>query len=102
MEQLRVFTDGDPQEEKELAVLFLDQAHSVIDILKHSTSEDGLEAWKSAAHRLKGASGNLGAMKLHHLCKRAETHFGDGEGKKLEMLAAIQAETRRVEAFFQD
>ncbi len=42
----------------------------------------------------------LGAMKLHHLCKRAETHFEDVEHKKLERLAAIKEETANVENFF--
>ena len=41
-------------------------------------------------------------MKIHHLCKRAETNFDDIEPKKLEMLAAIKAEARRVEKFFHD
>ena len=101
MDQLRVFTDGDPEEEKALVTLFMEQARAMIDILRRNTGEAGKEAWKSAAHRFKGSSGNLGAMKLHHLCKRAETHFEDGEPKKLEMLAAINAETLRVEQFFQ-
>ncbi|MDE3061265.1 MAG: response regulator, partial [Pseudomonadota bacterium] len=79
MEQLHAFTDGDPQEEKELSALFLDQAQAMIAILKASTSGNDFDAWKSAAHRFKGASGNLGAMKLHHLCKRAEMHFEDEE-----------------------
>jgi len=101
MAQLRIFTDGDPEEGKALADLFLEQAQAMIAILQKSTGAESHEAWKSAAHRFKGSSGNLGAMKLHHLCKRAETHFNDEEMKKLEMLAAIQAETLRVEIFFQ-
>lgn len=100
MAQLSIFTDGDKEEEKALADLFLEQAEAMMDILRQSTGGDKQEAWRSAAHRFKGSSGNLGAMKLHHLCKRAETHFEDVEPKKLEMLAAIQAETRRVEIFF--
>lgn len=100
MEQLRIFTDGDPEEEKALFKLFLEQALAMIGVLQQSTSQDKYDAWKSAAHRFKGSSGNLGAIKLHHLCKRAEVHFEDNEAKKLEMLAAIKAETSRVEEFF--
>lgn len=100
MDQLRIFTDGDLQEEKELTTLFIEQAHAMIDILSKSTGDDEMEAWRSAAHRFKGSSGNLGATKLHHLCKHAELHFEDIEAKKLEMLAAIKAETARVEIFF--
>lgn len=100
MEQLRLFTNGDPEEEKELANLFLEQSHGMIKILENSLSMDKKEEWKSAAHRFKGSSGNLGAMQLHALCKRAEAHFEDSEVQKQEMLAAIKAETNRVEVFF--
>lgn len=100
MEQLRLFTGGDTNEEKELASLFIEQAHEMIAILKKSAEAPSKEAWKSAAHRFKGSSGNLGAMKLHALCKRAEAHFEDELAKKLEILAAIERETWRVAQFF--
>ena len=100
MEQLRLFTDGDPEEEKALAALFLQQAQDMIVILKQNMENDQCDAWKSAAHHLKGASGNLGAMKLHHICKRAELHFDDDTARKMEMLTAIKHETRQVTNFF--
>ena len=100
MSQLRMFTDGDPQEEKEIISLFLDQARTMLDALQNSMQPSANDAWKSAAHRLKGASGNLGAMKLHHLCNRAETHFDDDEAKKAEMLKNLWFELKRVETYF--
>jgi two-component system, sensor histidine kinase and response regulator len=100
IEQLRLFTDGDPAEERALADLFLEQAQEMIVILEQSLGADKNDAWKSAAHRFKGSSGNLGAMKLHHLCKLAEIYFEGNEAQKLEMLAAIKAETKRVDVFF--
>ncbi len=100
LEQLRVFTNGDLEEEKALGELFLEQAGEIITALKDSISAGKNDAWKSAAHRFKGSSGNLGAMKLHHLCKRAELQFSDPETSKQEMLAAMIAETKRVEQFF--
>lgn len=100
MEQLRLFTDGDPAEEKALAELFLQQAHEMIVILEQSMVPDANDRWKSAAHRFKGSSGNLGATKLHLLCKSAEVHFEDTNDAKQDMLTAIIAETKRVETFF--
>lgn len=100
LEQLRLFTDGDPAEEKILADMFLEQAQEMIHILQESTSADKNDVWKSAAHRFKGSSGNVGANQLHHLCKRAEIHFEDPEPKKLEMLNAIKLETKKVQEFF--
>jgi HPt (histidine-containing phosphotransfer) domain-containing protein len=52
------------------------------------------------SHRFKGSAGNLGAMKLYHHCKSAESNFEAGETQKKEMLTAIKNETKRVENFF--
>jgi len=100
LEQLRLFTDGDPAEEKALADLFLDQARQMIEVLEQHLASDGQEAWKSAAHRFKGSSGNLGANQLHQLCKQAEMNFQSDAMQKQQMLAAIKSETHRVEQFF--
>jgi CheY-like chemotaxis protein/HPt (histidine-containing phosphotransfer) domain-containing protein len=100
LDQLRMFTDGDPEEEKALAELFLEQAQEMIMLLEQNMGADKNDVWKSAAHRFKGSSGNLGAMPLHQLCKRAEMHFEDEESKKNDMLAAIKAATKNVELFF--
>lgn len=99
MEQLRNFTDGDPDEEQALFGLFLDQTHSLIATLEHSTETACAEAWQSSAHRLKGSAGNLGAMHLHELCKRAEQHYSDDRLQKIEMLIEIKSEISRVERF---
>jgi PAS domain S-box-containing protein len=99
MEQLQLFTDGDPSEEKALTELFLSQAQEMITLLEQSMATNTHEAWKSAAHRFKGSSGNFGAMKLYHICKRAESHFEDNQMQKEEMLTAIKSETNRVQMF---
>ncbi len=101
MEQLRLFTNGDKDEEKALSILFLDQAQEMIDIMMQCTSNDKKDEWKSAAHRFKGSSGNLGAMKLYNVCKQAEIHFEDTEAKKQEMLMIIKDETHMVRTFFE-
>ena len=99
MEQLRMFTDGDVEEERALFALFIEQACEAITILEQTMGNDGRNRWKSTAHRLKGASGNLGAMALHHLCRRAETGFEEPEAAKYVLLAAIKTETERVRKF---
>lgn len=100
IEQLRSFTDGDPDEEKALVALFLEQAEEMITIMENSQDSNACESWKSSAHRLKGSAGNLGAMHLHHLCKRAESEYTESAHKKMDMLNAIKQETKRIESFF--
>jgi len=100
MEQLRIFTNGDAAEEKALGALFIEQAQHMIELLQDSTAPDQSEAWKSAAHRFKGSSGNLGAMHLHNLCKQAELHFELGAAPKQEILMEIMAEMERVKRVF--
>jgi two-component system, sensor histidine kinase len=99
LSQLRLFTNGDVSEERELSHLFLEEAQHMITTLQQSMQAEAREAWKSAAHRFKGSSGNLGARRLHHLCKNAEAHFDDDAFKKEHMLSEIQQETRRIEDF---
>ena len=101
MEQLRMFTDGDADEEKALFALFFEQATEAIAILEQSTDAAAKDMWKSTAHRLKGASGNLGAMALHHLFRRAETGFEEAATVKRTMLLAIRTEAARVQQFCQ-
>ncbi len=102
MEQLRNFTDGDLEEEQALFGLFLDQTYNLITVLEQNTEIEGADAWQSSAHRLKGSAGNLGAMRLHELCKRAEQHHTDSRVQKIDMLIEIKSEINRVEGFIQN
>lgn len=99
MEQLRIFTDGDKEEEKELVEMFFDQADASLAVIRESISSEKKEEWKSSAHKLKGASGNLGAMKLHELCTNAEKDFETDENAKAEILNAILQEYEKVRDF---
>lgn len=99
MNQLRLFTNGDLDEEKALVDLFMQQAMEMLGTLEKCLRDKNSEAWKSAAHRLKGSSGNFGAMKLYHLCQRAEVNHNESQEKKIEMLDAIKHEATRVDNF---
>jgi PAS domain S-box-containing protein len=100
LEQLRMFTDGDPEEERALFELFLEQAHEMIILLEQSKQTGDNERWKSAAHRFKGSSGNLGANRLHHACREAEARHTEDPLAKDALLAAIKTETDHVSLFF--
>ena len=99
MARLRMFTDGNREEERELAALFSRQAQEIVGILTNATGAGKADVWRKAAHRLKGASGNLGASQLSALCREAEHHPGSAEEEKVAMVAAIRMELDRVEIY---
>ena len=101
MEQLRMFTDGNKDEERALFDLFYSQANEMIAKMQNNIGDENQQSWKSAAHCLKGSSGNLGAMKLHHLCKKAETSYSEPSSQKAQMLAEIKLETAKIQRFFE-
>lgn len=99
---LETFTDGDPETERELFNIFCEQAELAMLRLESACGgEASFDEWKSAAHRFKGASANLGAHRLSELCFAAETGFMDEEKRKHELLRAIRASYLDVQRFLQ-
>ncbi|MCS6779319.1 MAG: response regulator [Geminicoccaceae bacterium] len=68
--RLREFTDGDIQLERELTALYLETAKIYIGQMRDSL--DDPDSWQRAAHSLKGASVNIGAVELAELAATAE------------------------------
>lgn len=101
MEHLFSFTDGDADVLQELTNLFFETVEECIKNLEKHTPDAEQEGWKAAAHRLKGAAGNLGAMKLHGICFEAEQGFEKDENFKQTILASIQEEVEEVVDFLQ-
>jgi two-component system sensor histidine kinase/response regulator len=100
MEHLNMFTDGDPDEEKELLDLFFEQAEISLSELETSCENANNEEWEKAAHRLKGASANLGANPLAKACEDAETHHDKDQSTKETILSSIKKQLSDVRAFF--
>lgn len=67
---LRGFTDGDLQLEDELVTLYLSTADVYLQRMRDAMGS--AESWAAVAHALKGASGNLGARRVHTLALAAE------------------------------
>lgn len=100
MEHLSMFTDGDPEEEKELFDLFLEQAElSVSDLA--STLSATPEEWRQAAHRFKGSAANLGASVLASLCKKAEEECESTVIDKESPLNSISGELDHIRQFIE-
>lgn len=68
--RLREFTDGDRQLERELSALYVETAAVYIQQMRAAL--DDSEAWGRAAHALKGASVNIGAVEMAEAAARAE------------------------------
>ncbi len=94
LDRLFGFTDGDPQLERELAALYLSTAEVYLQRMQKAL-ESG-EPWQGTAHALKGASSNLGALRVASLALAAErSEPSDG------VLAALLAAVADVRRFFE-
>ena len=101
MEHLAMFTDGDPDEEKELLDLFFEQTALCLQELVVSYEQDDADEWRKMAHKIKGSAANLGAHRLSEHCKLAEQHYQQTKEEKKAMLDAIKQGIIELETFFQ-
>jgi len=97
--RLNEFTEGDKDTETMVINLFLTTAYEAFDKLKNAQISDEPDEWSHAAHSFKGASGNLGAMKLHALCSDAEYKGGIDRDEKNIILSSLYVEFARVESY---
>lgn len=97
MQHLEFFTDGDPEEEKELFDLFLEQSEETITQLRLGLEND--DVWHKAAHKMKGSAANMGANRLAELCKSAEIAGEEDTVDKPKMLDNIVDEIDKIEHF---
>ena len=93
LDHLRSFTEGDAQLEQELGALYL--ATADIYLNRMAAALDGGADWSAAAHALKGASANLGALRVAGLAAAAEKAAPDPE-----RIGALRRAIEEVRAFF--
>jgi HPt (histidine-containing phosphotransfer) domain-containing protein len=65
-------------------------------LLEQYEHENQIKEWQLRTHRFMGVAGSMGAMKLHDLCKEAET------GIDSMLLTQIKQETGRVMTFLDE
>lgn len=98
------YSGGDEALEAELVAFFAENA--VLYIEELAVACDG-EAWRMAAHKLKGAARSIGALELGQEAENAEKACGTllasgGEAEKKQQLDALTAQLDRVRRFFGD
>ncbi|MGH1398208.1 MAG: ATP-binding protein [Alphaproteobacteria bacterium] len=94
-DRLRMFTDGDLEEEKELIEMFTTYAKESLRTLKNYQNEED-EEWRKAAHKLKGSAANLGAQALSDACFEAEEGFEESAAIKEKILDNILTSYEKV------
>ena len=84
---LERYTAGDPALTSEVLGLFREQAAMWMRLL---TPDAPAQAWRDAAHTLKGAALGVGAFDLAEACATAEQNADDEPGLRSHRLDAIR------------
>jgi PAS domain S-box-containing protein len=101
LSHLELFTEGDLDQEKILADIFLRIGAESIDLMStHQDSEQANDVWRHASHRLKGSTAQIGAHALSALCLKAEQSDRSSPNDKKVILAQIVKEFAAVSEFF--
>ena len=101
MTYMYAFTEGDLDEEMMLVDLFFKAGQESMDILKaHAEGSNDNVIWARAAHKLKGSSAQIGALKLSALCHRAEEDSALSWNVKKPLFIEIEAEFKNIREFF--
>jgi HPt (histidine-containing phosphotransfer) domain-containing protein len=88
---LRAITQGDAELEREVFILFAEQTDlnlaAMRGVLSAASTDDG---WSEAAHMIKGAAANIGAVRLARVAGEAQLYKGHVEGRR-DLLARTEA-----------
>jgi len=83
----------------ELIDLFLHDMPAQMDWLRAGTGKCDRDEVKKAAHRIRGAAANMGALRLSELCADLEKAVREEEPQPLgDLLQVIEEEWERVHA----
>lgn len=78
-DHLEKYVAGDRELRAEILDIFSVQVRQLLEQLDVFQTD---EAWKNAAHTMKGASRGVGAWSLGSLCEEAEDLVGEAPGKR--------------------
>ncbi len=101
LERLRMFLDGDPEEEQEIINMFLSHGQQTLHEIQQAFAAHNDEEWRANSHKLKGSAMNFGANQLAKLCFEAETHPKSSEDNKKQLLSAIESEMIKIQHYLQ-
>jgi len=87
---LHDYTDGDPDAMNELLEIFHETFVEELRHLQESLAEGHNQAWTEYAHKLKGASGYVGAEKLRAFCSQAQNMLEASADERKAVFALIK------------
>lgn len=98
MEHLEMFIDDD-EEIKMFYDMFTESCDESLTVLEEALASADDEAWRKAAHKIKGAAANFGATVMAEAAKKAEYHFDKDTDFKRVALKDIKQEYLNVAKF---
>lgn len=103
LEALWELGDDGPGFALELIELFLVDARERLDAMVVASADGDLEVVGDAAHALKSASANVGALPFAHACKRIEHEARTRSAEAVRLLVDLSSGMyREVEAALED
>ena len=100
MERAREASMDDEEFLLELLDIFLSDTPKQLHLLRKAIESGDAESAANAAHRMKGSSGNVGAVSLGELCEQIEAAGREGRSEVLPALFHdVNSEWGRVQDF---
>ncbi len=85
----------------ELVGLFLEDASATMAVLLRDSASGDAKAVAKLAHGLKGASGAIGANRMHALCAAIQQAAASGQSESAGALAELETEFAQVRALLE-
>lgn len=91
-------SDGDLEFESELIDMYFQDAEELLTAIREAAAEGDMNALKTAAHTLKGASANIGAVGIQQDSLALETAAAAGEDVN-PLVARLDSRYAATESF---
>jgi len=96
VEFLQSIVDGDLDFQKELFVIFVENAERNVKKMEDALKGKDNNAWYMSSHAFKGAAASIGAFDLSKVLEYAQKHPEDSEKVKTEIVDRVREELNAV------
>ncbi len=100
--QLRAFTEGDIEFEKQCIGVFLNQSNENLRVLGETCIDGRSEVWVETAHMFKGGAASIGAVVLSKLCCDAQYLADATADQRKTFFQKIKDEYQKVTDYLKD